>query len=177
MTSQCGRSVVQVLVVRVDIKVVIYEAMTSQCGRSVVQVLVVRVDIGVVIYEAMTPQCGRSVVQVLVVRVNIGVVTYEAMTSQCGRSVIQVLAVGVDIGVLICVCLCVFLHDNSECNRYRNMKLNDNISKKFDIEHCRIKVKVTVCLKRFSQFTTIQTVRSYNSTLVQARKLKLESLY
>ena len=29
--------------------------------RSVVQVLVVRVDIGVVTYEAMTPQCGRSV--------------------------------------------------------------------------------------------------------------------
>ena len=42
--------------------VVTYEAMTPQCGRSVVQVLVVRVDIGVVIYEAMTPQCGRSVV-------------------------------------------------------------------------------------------------------------------
>ena len=37
---------------------VIYEAMTPQCGRSVVQVLVVRVDIGVMIYEAMTPQCG-----------------------------------------------------------------------------------------------------------------------
>ena len=55
---------VQVLVVRVDIGEVIYEAMTPQCGRSVVQVLVVRVDIGVVIYEAMTPQCGRSVVQV-----------------------------------------------------------------------------------------------------------------
>ena len=44
-----------------DIGVVIYEGMTPQCGRSVVQVLVVRVDIGVVIYEAMTPQCGRSV--------------------------------------------------------------------------------------------------------------------
>ena len=58
----------------------IYEAMTPQCGRSVVQVLVVRVDIKVVTYEAMTPQCGRSVVQVLVVRVNEGVVTYEAMT-------------------------------------------------------------------------------------------------
>ena len=57
---------VQVLVVRVDIGVVIYEAMTPQCGRSVVQVLIVRVDIGVVIYESMTPQCGRSVVQVLV---------------------------------------------------------------------------------------------------------------
>ena len=50
---------VQVLVVRVDIRVVIYKAMTPQCGRSVVQVLVVRVDIGVVIYEAMTPQYGE----------------------------------------------------------------------------------------------------------------------
>ena len=45
-----------------------------------VQVVVVRVDIGVVIYEAMTPQWGRSVVQVLVVRVDIGVMIYEAMT-------------------------------------------------------------------------------------------------
>ena len=56
-----------------------YEAMTPQCGRSVVQVLVVRVDIEVVTYEAMTPQCGRSVVRVLVVRV----MTYEAMRSKC----------------------------------------------------------------------------------------------
>ena len=47
---------VQVLVVREDIGVVIYEAMTQQCGRSLVHVLIVRVDIGVVIYEAMTPQ-------------------------------------------------------------------------------------------------------------------------
>ena len=38
-----------------------------------VQALVIRVEIGVVIYEAMTPQCGRSVVQVLVVRADIGV--------------------------------------------------------------------------------------------------------
>ena len=52
-----------------------------------VQVLVVRVDIGVVTYEAMTPQFGRSLVHVLVVRVDIGLVTYEAMTPQCGRSV------------------------------------------------------------------------------------------
>ena len=76
MTPQCGRSVVQVLVVRVDIRMVICEAMTPQCGRSVIQVLVVRVDIGVMTYEAITPQCGRSVVQVLVVRVDIGEVTY-----------------------------------------------------------------------------------------------------
>ena len=47
------------------------EAMT----QSVVQVLVIRVDIGVVTYGAMIPQCGRSVVQVLVVTVDIGVVT------------------------------------------------------------------------------------------------------
>ena len=86
MTPQCGRSVVQVMVVRVDKGVVIYEAMTPQCGKSVVQVMVVRVDIGVMIYEAMTSQCRRSVVQVLVVRVDIGVGTYEAMTRQCGRS-------------------------------------------------------------------------------------------
>ena len=46
-----------------------------------VQVLVVRVDIGVMTYEAMTSQCGRSVVQFLVVRVDIGVMTYEAVTS------------------------------------------------------------------------------------------------
>ena len=52
-----------------------------------VQVLVVRVDLGVVTYEAMTPQCGRSVVQVLVIRVDPGVVTYEAMTPQFGRLV------------------------------------------------------------------------------------------
>ena len=75
-----------------------YEAMTPQCGRSLVQVLVVRVDIGVVTYEAMTPQYGRSVFQVLVVRVDIRVVKYEAMTSQCRRSSVQVLVIRVDIG-------------------------------------------------------------------------------
>ena len=49
---------VQVLVVRVDIGVVTYEAVIPQCGRSVVQILVARVDIGVVIYEDMTPSVG-----------------------------------------------------------------------------------------------------------------------
>ena len=52
----------------------------------------------------------------------------------------------------------------------------DNSSDEFDIENHRIKVKVTVGLQKFSPFTTIQTVRSYNSTLVQARKLIL-SMY
>ena len=85
MTFQCGRSVVDILIVRVDTRVVIYEDedITTQCRRSVVQVLVVRVDIGVVIYEAMTTQCGMSVFQVLVARVGIGVVIYESLTPQC----------------------------------------------------------------------------------------------
>ena len=47
-----------------------YEAMTPQCGRSAVQVLVIRVDIGVVTYEAIATQYGRSVVQTLIVRVD-----------------------------------------------------------------------------------------------------------
>ena len=46
-----------------------------------VQVLVVRVDIGGVTFEAMTPQHGSTVFQVVVVRVDIGLVTYEAVTT------------------------------------------------------------------------------------------------
>ena len=49
---------VEVLVVRVDIEVVKYEAIPPQCGRSVVQALVVIVALLVVIYEAMTPSVG-----------------------------------------------------------------------------------------------------------------------
>ena len=45
-----------------------------------------------------------------------------------------------------------------------------NSSDEFDIEHYRIKVKVTVGLQKFSPFTTTQIFRNYNSTLVQARK-------
>ena len=76
----------------------------------------------------------------------------------------------------VCVfqCLCVFLHDNSKRNRSRNTKLEyivvyENSSDEFDIELCQIKVKVTVGVQKFFPFTTIQTVRSYSSTLVQAR--------
>ena len=47
------------------------------------------------------------------------------------------------------------------------------ISNKFDIGHCQTKVKVTMRLQNLSPFTAIQTVRSHNSTLVQARKLIL----
>ena len=52
----------------------------------------------------------------------------------------------------------------------------ENSSGEFDIELRWIKVKVTVGLQIFSPFTTIQTVRSYSSTLVQARDLIL-SMY
>ena len=81
----------------------------------------------------------------------------------------------------VCVCVCVCLHDNSKRNSSRNTKLEyvvvyENSSEEFDIELRRIKVKVTVGVQKFSPFTTIQTVRSYSSTLVQARNLIL-SMY
>ena len=83
--------------------------------------------------------------------------------------------------VCVCVCVCVFLHDNSKRNRSRNTKseyivVYENSSDEFDIELYWIKVKVTVGIQKFSPFTTIQTVRSYSSTLVQARNLIL-SIY
>ena len=81
--------------------------------------------------------------------------------------------------VRVCVCVCVFLHDNSKRSRSRNTKLEnivvyENSSDEFAIELRRI--KVTVGVQKFSTFTTIQTVRSYSSTLVQARNLIL-SMY
>ena len=87
----------------------------------------------------------------------------------------------VRVCVCMCPCLCVFLHNNSKRNRSRNTKLQyivvyENSSDDFDIELRRIKVKVTVGVQKFSPFTTIQTVRSYSSTLVQARNLIL-SMY
>ena len=86
--------------------------------------------------------------------------------------------VSVCVCVCLCVCVCGFLHDNSKRNRSRNMKseyivVYENSSDEFDIELHRIKVKVTVGFQKFSPFTTIQTVRSYSSTLVQARNLIL----
>ena len=80
--------------------------------------------------------------------------------------------------VCVCVCVCVFLHDNSKRNRSRNTKseyivVYENSLDEFDIELHRIKVKVTVGFQKFYPFTTIQTVRPYSSTLVQARNLIL----
>ena len=80
--------------------------------------------------------------------------------------------------VRVSVCVCLFLHDNSKRYRSRNTKseyivVYENSSDEFDIELHRIKVKVTVGVQKFSSFTTIQTVRSYSSTLVQAKNLIL----
>ena len=94
-------------------------------------------------------------------------------------------SVCVCVSVFVCVCVCVsvfvFLHDNSKRNQSRNTKLKyivvyENSSDEFNIELGRIKVKVTVCVQKFSPFTTIQNVRSYSSILVQARNLIL-SMY
>ena len=52
----------------------------------------------------------------------------------------------------------------------------ENSSDEFDIEYREIKVKVTAGLQKFLSFTTIQIVRSYNSTLLQTSKLIL-SMY
>ena len=87
--------------------------------------------------------------------------------------------VRVSVCVCVRVCVCVFLHDNSKRNRSRKTKseyivVYENSSDEFDIELHR--VKVTVDVKKFSTFTTIQTVRSYSSHLVQARNLIL-SIY
>ena len=49
----------------------------------------------------------------------------------------------------------------------------ENSSDEFNIKHCQIKVKVTVGLQIFSEFTAIQTVRFYNLSLVQSMKLIL----
>ena len=55
--------------------------------------------------------------------------------------------------------------------KFQYIVIYENSSDEFDIEHHRIKVKVTEGLQKFFTFTTIQTVKSYNSTLVQASKL------
>ena len=89
----------------------------------------------------------------------------------------------VRVCVCVCPCLCAFVcmcfwTITQKRNQSRNMKLDytavyENSSDEFDIELPRIKVKVTVCVKKFSPFTTIQTVRYYSSTLVQTRNLIL----
>ena len=50
----------------------------------------------------------------------------------------------------------------------------ESSSVEFDIGLRRIKDKLTLGVQMFSSFTTIQTVRSYISTLVQARNLNIK---
>ena len=76
--------------------------------------------------------------------------------------------------VFPCLCVCVVLHDNPSWNtKLKYIVVYENSSDEFDIELRRIKVKVIVRAQKFSPFTTIQTVRSYSSSLVQARNLIL----
>ena len=81
----------------------------------------------------------------------------------------------------VCVFLCVLMHDHSKRNPSRNMKCEhivvyENNSDKFYIENCRIKSRSLQELKKISPFTATQTVRQFNSNLVQDRKLIL-SMY
>ena len=78
-----------------------------------------------------------------------------------------------------CVCVCFCMITQKEMYLW-NMKLEyivvyGNSSREFGNEHYQIKVKITGGL-HVSPFTTIHTVRSYNSILAQARKLIL-SMY
>ena len=106
---------------------------------------------------------------------------YSCVFGKRNYRVLVRVSVCVCVCVCVSVCVCVFLHDNSKRNRSRNTKseyivVYENSSDEFDIELRRIKVKVTVGVQKFSPFTTIQTVRSYSSTLVQARNIIL-SMY
>ena len=78
--------------------------------------------------------------------------------------------------VSVCVCFCTITQKEIHLGT-RNLEyivVYENSSNEFDIElHW---VKVTVGVQKFSPFTTIQTVRSYSSALVQARNLIL-SIY
>ena len=90
---------------------------------------------------------------------------------------LESVCVCVCVRVCVCVCFCTI----TQRNRSRNTKseyivVNENSADEFDIELHRIKVKVTVGVQKFSPFTTIQTVRTYSSILVQARNLIL-SIY
>ena len=89
---------------------------------------------------------------------------------------------GYSVCVCVCVCVsvfvCVFLHDTSKRNQSSNTKLDyiavyENSSDEFDIGLRWIKVKVTVAIQKFSPFTSMQNIRSYSPTLVQARNLIL----
>ena len=66
----------------------------------------------------------------------------------------------------MCVCVCVCLH-------LKYIVVYEKSSDKFKIELRQINYKVTIGVQKFSPFTIMQNVRSYRSTLVQARNLIL----
>ena len=77
------------------------------------------------------------------------------------------------VGVCGSVCLCVCVNDSSKNNGSVQLKLDhivvyENNSDEFDIGHCPIRSR---SLSNFSPFTTIQTNKSYISTLAHVRKL------
>ena len=89
--------------------------------------------------------------------------------------------------VRVSVCVCLFACLSVRCCTItqkeidlRNLNWNslyyENSSDEFDIELHRIKVKVTIGIQKFSKFTTMQSVKSYSSSFIQARNLIL-SMY
>ena len=83
---------------------------------------------------------------------------------------------------VVCLSVCLSVSTITQKNKWsRILKFEyivgcEKCSDEFDIEHCPIKVKVTVCnltVCNFFPFTTIQTVKCYISALEQDRKLLL----
>ena len=96
---------------------------------------------------------------------------YSCVFGKRNYRVLVRVCVCVCVCVCLCVCVCVCV-----CTILEYIVEYENSSDEFDIELHWIKVKVTVGVQKFSPFTTIQTVRSYSSTLVQATNLIL-SIY
>ena len=68
--------------------------------------------------------------------------------------------------VCVCMCVCVFLDNNTKSNQSRNMKFKyiaiyGNSSDKFDIRHCRIKVKDTVDTYLITTFYHVPKLRQF----------------
>ena len=82
--------------------------------------------------------------------------------------------------VFLCLYVCFFTITRKEIDlgtrKLKYVVEYENSSDKFNTELRRIKVKGHCRRSKVSPFTTIQTVKSCNSTLAQARKLIL-SMY
>ena len=103
---------------------------------------------------------------------------YSSFFGKRNYRVLVRVSLSLSLSVCVCVCVCVFctIRNGPRNTKSENTVVYENSSDEFDIALRRVKVKVTVGVQKLSPFTTIQIVRSYSSTLSQARNLIL-SMY